>query len=749
MFFTDEQFRRINAIFSHAADEGRDTLYEYEVYEILRIIGLTAPRYLVVSGSAAPDAAALAALPDTLVLKVISPDIAHKQKVGGVKVLGNRSASETEAAIRAMEADILSHYPPNKPPRITGYLITEFLQFPHGIGYETLLGIQNDPAFGPVLTMSKGGDDAEFFAKYYDPANLLMPPLTLAQAEAFMQQLNIRHKFETIGHTEYLRLFANAVSVLSQLAYAYSAIAPQRCPWVISEMDINPFVITGDGQFVAVDGFAKFIPAASVPDVRLTPRTEHLEDFFYPEGIAVIGVSANPQKDSMGREIVRLLHDLGREDVVPVSPSGGTLTFDGKQYEIYPALPDARPLPQLVIYAAPARFFTDFLKALPDDGPKAIIVISGIPSDMHYPAFKAQIDAALPAGTRIIGPNCVGVFHAPDANGRGINSIFIPREKLQILHSPRSNTALITQSGALAISVIDKMKESKLFHSVVSIGNKYDVKIPDLISYYSQQPGIDLIALYVEGMDPGEGRSFFELAKQVQKPIVVYKSGKTEAGAKAAASHTASMSGSYEVFKAACGQSGVVLGENLEDFEAYLKIFSLLADKTVTGNRVAGVLNAGFESTVGADALHSLQQAVLSPETVAKLRARDKVGLVDLSTSFLDITPSSDDQVFAGFVEALLQDDGVDCVFVAAVPHANALKTGPDTCHDPDSMANLVSALAARYQKPVVVSVNGGDYYKEFTHVFELGGLPVYSDIRSAMKALDTFIAYRTGGRLE
>ncbi len=537
--------------------------------------------------------------------------------------------------------------------------------------------------------------------------------------------------------------------MLSQLAYAYSVIAPRRPPYIISEMDINPFVITGDDRFVAVDGFAKFTAAAQAQAAPAGRGAKNLEPFFSPKGVAVIGVSANLQKDSMAREIARLLHDLNREDLYLVNPSGGRLVFDETEYPIYPSLAQISPMPELAIYAAPARFFVDFLKNLPANAPKGIIVISGIPSDMSYDEFKTRIDAALPEGIRVIGPNCVGVFQAPGENRKGLNSIFIVKEKLQILHSERSNTALITQSGALAISVIDKMKESRLFQSVVSIGNKYDVQIPDLIDYFNRQPGIDLIALYVEGMAPGEGRRFFELARDVQKPIVVYKSGKTAAGARAAASHTASMSGSYEVFKAACAQAGVVLGENLEDFENYVKIFSLLSGKTVRGNRVAGVLNAGFESTVGADALHSLTQAALAPATVEKLRARDKYGLADLSTSFLDITPSSDDEVFAGFVEALLQDDGVDCVFVAAVPHANVLKTAPSTCHDPDSMASLVPALAAKYQKPVVVSVNGGDYYKEFTHVFEMGGLPVYHDIRSAMKALDTFIAYRTKTRKE
>ncbi len=747
MFFSNTQMNQINAVFAGAQARGRSVLFEYEVYEVLKSAGLSVPTYRVVTGAAAVNGDMLNGFGDRLVLKVISRDIAHKQKVGGVKVLKDLSVPAVQSAVARMQADVLSHYPEDGKPEIEGFLLIEFMEFAHGIGYETLFGIKNDPAFGPIFMVSKGGDDAEFFARYYDPANLIMPPMSEEEALSFVRSLNVSRKFESIGHAEYLGLMAHTITVLSQLAYALSTIAEDNPPYMITEMDINPFVITEDGLFVAVDGYAKFIPSQEADTRKSGVNTQNLERFFYPNGVAVIGVSVNMEKYSMGREIARLMHDLGREDLVMVNARGGTISFDGKEYPVYQSIAELEHTPELAVYAAPAKFFVDFLKQLPENAPKAIIVISGIPTDMSYETFKAQVAEALPSGTRIIGPNCVGVFHAPDAKGKGINSIFLDKERLQILGSEHSNVALITQSGALAITVIDKLKESKLFKSVVSFGNKYDVKITDLLSYYSRQPDIGLIAIYVEGMDPNEGRSFFELASHVQKPIVVYKSGKTEAGAKAAASHTASMSGSYEVFKAACKQAGVVLAEKIEDFEDYLRIFSLFSGKAVHGSRVAGVLNAGFESTVGADELSGLTQAVLAPETLAKLKATDVHGLTDLSTSFLDVTPSSDDTVFAGFVEALLQDDGVDCVFVANVPHSNALKSDPKSCHDPDSMANLISQMAVKYQKPIVVSINGGDFYKELTRVFERGGLPVYSDIRAAIKSLNTFVKYHLEGK--
>ena len=163
---------------------------------------------------------------------------------------------------------------------------------------------------------------------------------------------------------------------------------------------------------------------------------------------------------------------------------------------------------------------------------------------------------------------------------------------------------------------------------------------------------------------------------------------------------------------------------------------------------MAGVVNAGFESTVGADELGGLAQAGLGAATVERLRAINRHGLVDVSSPFLDITPMADDAMYADFVEAIIQDPGVDCVFVAVVPHAVSLKTVPETCRDPDGLANLLVGISKRYSKPMVVSVNAGRHYADFVAALEAGGLPVYPDIRPAITSLDTFVSFCLGRKL-
>jgi len=747
MQFSEQIIESINQIIRFAHNEKREILYEHEVYKILEYIGLETPKFVFIDDPAGLNGSVLRHFRHYLILKIVSPDISHKQKLGGVKKVRNYDPLFIQFVLNQMKEEVLSHFSEDKKPEIKGFLLVEFISHTQALGYEVLLGFKQDNAFGPVMTMSKGGDDAEFFAQYYDPPNLFLPPLDAEQAMDMVLKLNIRHKFEQKGVIEYLKHFANAASLLSRLACHYSFISEPQPEFIIKAMDINPFVISEDERFIAVDGFAHFSSAEkekkSVPPVNL----DNLDGFFTPDGIAVIGVSTNPAKQSIGRIIALQIHDMGRNDLYLINSNGGEICFDGKKYPMFCSVNEIPANIDLIVYAAPARFIEDFFKSLEHISPKAIILIPGIPSDLNYGEFIKKLDCAIPDSlksgkTRIMGPNCMGVFYGPDGFDKGINTLFIEEERLSLKCSQSANTVLLTQSGAFSVTAIDKFQNSRLLKSIVSFGNKYDVKLTDLISWFSSDPSIDLIALYVEGLEPGEGRQFFQLSKNIIKPIIVYKAGKTNAGAKITASHTASMSGSYDVFKAACNQAGIILVENIEEHYDYVKMFSLAAKKLPRGNRAACVVNAGFESAVGADELKHLKQAQLSDYTKNRLIKLNTLGLIDTSTSFLDITPMADDLMYADFVEAVLQDDNVDCVFVSLVPHSSNLKTLPETCHDPDSLANRLVDLSKTCCKPVVISVNAGRYYQDFVSILEENGLPVYNDIRSAVKSLDRFIEY-------
>ena len=381
--------------------------------------------------------------------------------------------------------------------------------------------------------------------------------------------------------------------------------------------------------------------------------------------------------------------------------------------------------------------------------PKAVVLIPGIPSEVNYAEFERQLNEVVKKGIRVVGPNCMGVYYGPDNNQKGLNTLFIDEERLKVKSSNKSNTVILTQSGGMAITMLDSFENVPIFKSIVSFGNKYDVQITDLLSYFGKEKDIEVITLYVEGFDNLEGRMFYELVNIIDKPVIVYKGGKTETGAKMALSHTAAMTGDYEIFKAACNLSKAILIEDVKVFYDSVKTFSLLSKKKIRGRKVAGVLNAGFEATIAADELGNLEAASVSEKTYKRLSEINTHKLADVRNSILDVTPMTGDKMYGEFIEAFLEDDNVDGIFISVLPHVENIKSTPETCHHKDSLANIIIDIFNKTDKPLVVSVNAGEFYKEFVEIMEKAGVPVFSNIRSAVNSLDIFIDWHLQNKIK
>jgi len=730
----------IDEIFKAALEDGRTVLHEHEVYRMLGYIGLETPGYCVVKSEKEVNGELIQRFHGKMVVKVVSRDLVHKQKLGGVKILETSDPMYVRYVMYAMKKEIFSHFQEDKRPRIDGYMIVDYISFKQGLGYEILFGAREDLSFGPVLTLSKGGDDAEFFAKYYDPANLYLSPLSPEETALSMQGIRIRHKYAQIGRAFYIDRIAGTLLKISDLMQTYSFISPGKTKYHIKALDINPVVFTTDDRFIVVDGYADF-EAVQEDEAAAKTDAAGLTGFFKPNGIAVVGVSRQAEKYSMGRSIARLMMEMGREDLYLVNTKGGATVISDREYPLYRNISEIPSNIDLYVYTAPAKYLLDFIAQVQPD--KCVILISGVPSETKYAEFLTLLNAAKKPGVRIVGPNCMGVFHAPGKSGEGVDTLFIDSERMPIKWGGRSNTVLFSQSGAMAITSLDSLHSYGLFRAIISFGNRADVGIPELMAYFENEKDADIIAMYMEGLSRGEGRQFFDQAKTSGKPILVFKSGRTEAGVQAAASHTAAMSGSYEVFKAACSQAGVVLIEEIDEFYDAIRAFSLLWKKRVRGNRVAGVVNAGFESTAGADNLGFLQPAKYTDATVEKLYTLNTHGLVNVPAPFLDVTPMTDDALFEQFLIALMEDDNVDCVFAAVIPHVENLLTTDDVCERPGSIAMRIINVFRKYEKPMVVSVNAGQQFDKFVRVMEEAGVPVFKDIRSATRELERFVKYR------
>ena len=416
-------YKRIDSVFEKASAEGRNMLFEHEVYDILGNAGLDVPHYVFLENPGDATEETLMQFGDKIVIKIVSRDIAHKQKLGGVKVINNSETLFVQFVLHRMLETVRGHFNDENQPRMEGFLIVEYVDFTQSLGNELLIGVKDDNAFGPVVTLSKGGDDAEFFAKYYDPANLFLPSLSIDESLELAGSLKIINKFNEIGHPEYKNLIARAAEIISGLAYRYSDVSDEEVAYHILSMDVNPFVFSKSGRFIAVDGYMTF--EESNFKSKLEADISNIDAFYKPNGIAVIGVSRNENKYSMGREIATLLHELNRDDIYCINLREGSTKLGGKEYRMYQNLDDLPGDVDLGVYAAPASSVPEFLKNMGKRKPKAMVMIPGIPSDIGYDEFSAMVDKVIPEGMRIIGPNCMGVYYGSDERGKGVNTLFI------------------------------------------------------------------------------------------------------------------------------------------------------------------------------------------------------------------------------------------------------------------------------------------------------------------------------------
>jgi acyl-CoA synthetase (NDP forming) len=734
--------KAIDSLLGRVYLRGRQVLYEHEVYRILAKLGIATPAHVFVRKAAQITPEVLARLPSPrVVLKVAAPDITHKLKAGGVRIV-HKDLDFIRYSFQRMWGELQSqgHLP-------DGILLAAWEDYAKDLGNEVLLGFRESDAFGPVISFSKGGSDAEHFAEHFSPPNLILAPIDRQWAQALLNSTGIQKKYLAEGHTDYVAKIVEAGLKLSRMAVGFSNFFAHGTRFVLPEFEINPFVFTAGGRFIALDGFAAFAPRAAetvyspaAPEGALTP-------FFEPQGIAVIGVSRTDPATS-GNIIVRNLLQMKRSDVYAVNPKGGQLDFGGRRLPISPSLAEIPARVELAVVAVPAENTVPVMAACAEKGVRAVILIAGGFSETRKNAdIEAQLLAiARQNGIRIVGPNCLGIVYSGDGDAPGLNTFFVPEEKFRLDLAKPKNVAILSQSGALGITEIYNLRHAISPKVIVSYGNQLDVDPADLIAYLEGDPAVDVIGCYIEGFKKGGGRKFFNTARRCTKPVIVYKAGRTEAGRRATESHTASIAGEYAVAKAALKQAGLIVTDTMLDHGDFIKTFALLNDFEVRGNRLAIVANAGYEKTYAADNLGGLEVAQFEPQTAARLRA--VLPPLVAVEPLLDLTPMAGEDVYERCIDTLLGSDAVDALFVSIVPHSIVIHTTDEEIdRNRENIAARIVRLVHRHRKPTVVSVNvvsGADaVYNKFGQILDAGGVPTFLTAQRAMVCLNAFIRYR------
>ena len=290
----------------------------------------------------------------------------------------------------------------------------------------------------------------------------------------------------------------------------------------------------------------------------------------------------------------------------------------------------------------------------------------------------------------------------------------------------------------------------------ISIGNQIDLSLSDYLRYFKDDPEARILALYIEGFLPGDGLSLAEVAQEIThqkgKSVVVYKAGRSPEGQAATASHTASVAGDYLVSREVLEQAGMIVAQDIDEFEEFIKNLCFLAGKKVRGRRVGLISNAGFECVIMSDNLageESLELAVLTSETKVKLsEILQPLGIDRLQDvrNPLDATPVADDRTFCECVEAILSDLNVDCAVVSPLPMSPAMNTlAPEEFHREDlnregSTPRLLAEIFKRTDKPFVVSIDSGKPYLPMIELLEAEGVPVFRRCDEAVVFMRKYI---------
>ncbi len=388
-----------------------------------------------------------------------------------------------------------------------------------------------------------------------------------------------------------------------------------------------------------------------------TAAAASMRAIFAPRSIAVIGASRRPGQ--LGNAIVRNLLDTGyRGTLYVVNPHASEIE-SVLAFASMSAIPDEV---ELAIIAVPALQ----VEALLDDciarRVAAVVIISAGFSETGEEGRAMErrlLEKARAAGIRMVGPNCMGVLNTDP--GTQMHATF------SSIFPPAGNVAMSSQSGALGLAVLDYAKSLNIgFSTFISVGNKADVSGNDLIQYWAADPKTDVILLYLESF--GNPRKFAEIARRVSrtKPIVAVKAGRSEAGARAASSHTGALATSDAIVDDLFRQSGVIRTRTLEEM---FDVTSLLANQPLpTGNRVAIITNAGGPGILAADACEAqgLKLVELGEETTTALRA-----FLPAAASVgnpIDMIASASADQYRQSLELLLADRDVDAVIVIYIP---------------------------------------------------------------------------------
>jgi acyl-CoA synthetase (NDP forming) len=457
-----------------------------------------------------------------------------------------------------------------------------------------------------------------------------------------------------------------------------------------------------------------------------------LSHLFEPRGVAIVGASSDLAR--IGGQPVRALNRFGfRGGIYPVNPKYAEI--DGLR--CYRSLAEIPGPCDLALIAVPAKATIEAVRACGAAGIRFCIVLSAgfRETGEAGAALEAELrKAAAQARVRLVGPNCQGLLNLTTRLYAGFGSPFLEPDLLA------GSVSLVTQSGGFGFAVLMSCTARGIgFHIALSTGNEADISTPEVIEALIEDPGTRIICAYVESV--ADGRRLQAAARRAiraGKPLLVWKSGNSAAGARAACSHTGAMTGSYDVYRAAFRQSGIIEIFDIDDLADVCRAF--LGGLLPAGPRVASVGISGGAGVLFTDraVARGLSLAALSETTNRHLR--EAIPSFGSIANPVDVTASvfNDAESLTNVISAILGDHDVDqlAVLLASIPGETALRT-----------ARAIRHALAQHRKPVLLAWSARRNRAEAAYaLLEEGHVPIYeSPVRAAEAA--AWLAAFSGSR--
>ncbi len=676
-------------------------LSEAEGYDLLKKFGIPVPEHRIVESKEEAIKAANE-IGFTVVIKIVSPQVIHKSDVGGV-IIGIRSDPEIDRAFNRIISGVRDKYPKTE---IRGIIVEKQLHS----GLELIIGGKSDPSFGKVISFGLGGKLVELLKDVV----LRVLPMDTNEIRKMIKEIKAYslikgYRDEPPKDEEEL---VRIIGAISKLFYENLNLL---------EFDVNPLILYEKGA-CAVD--ARFIVSEEPWNTKEEKRESEFspEVTFNPDSIAVVGASSNQNK--VGYAVLRnLLFFPGK--VYPVNPNRKEILG----LPVYPSIASIPDKVDLVVVTVPAELVPDIIDQAGKKDIKLAVVISAGFREMGERGKILEdkmIEIAQKYNLRIVGPNCLGIM----LPHKKINATFDPI-------SPRpGHIAFISQSGAIITTVVDwSITEEVGFSAVISVGNQADFGFVDFLKLAEIDTETKAIILYIEEIK--NGKEFMNIVEKVseKKPIVAIKSGSSERGQKAAASHTGSLAGSYEVYMAAFKQSGVIAAHSLK--EAF-QVGELLASEGYPkGDRAVVISNAGGFAVLASDYAkeYGIELIELSKEVLDELNSHLPEDWSHENP--IDLIGDAGADRYAYVLDVMTRhQDKWDIAFVISVPTAVL---------DPNQLAKEIVRFSTNTHKMISGCMLGGESVKSGVRILRDSNIPNFSELEDAFKIVGKTLNTNSG----